>query len=145
MAGSDARSIRRSQLKAAAPSKRQRGYSVLVISGRSAAFAYDLTCAIVLTTASTGVSDVFGRTRAVFLLLAVALFASVWSNSACLATSGRSWDLPSQSCSGPRLIRPHPGCSCGPHNSTSCVGLDGGRQPADIEAKGLTAPAMRSI
>ena len=51
---------------------------ISVESGRSGAFAFDLCCALVLTVASFGVSAVFGRTRALFVLLAVAIFVSVW-------------------------------------------------------------------
>jgi hypothetical protein len=67
---------------------------ISVISGRSAAFAYDLTCAIVLTAASIGVSAVFSRTRAVFLLLAVALFVSVWFDFGLIGFLGKIVGFP---------------------------------------------------
>jgi hypothetical protein len=51
---------------------------ISVISGRSGAFAYDLTCAVVLVVTAMGVSSVFGRTRSVFVLLVASLFVSVW-------------------------------------------------------------------
>ncbi|SHH64870.1 hypothetical protein [Bradyrhizobium erythrophlei] len=67
---------------------------VSVISGRSAAFAYDLTCAIALTAASIGVSAVFSRTRAVFLLLAAALFVSVWFDFGLIGYLGKIVGFP---------------------------------------------------
>ena len=67
---------------------------ISVISGRSGAFAYDLTCAIVLTAASLGVSAVFSRTRAVFVLLAVALFVSVWFDLGLVGYLGKIVGFP---------------------------------------------------
>ncbi|MGH7264748.1 MAG: hypothetical protein ACREMB_07810, partial [Candidatus Rokuibacteriota bacterium] len=47
-------------------------------SGRSAAFAYDLGCAVVLTAASLGVGGLFARRPATFAVLTAGLFTSFW-------------------------------------------------------------------
>jgi hypothetical protein len=51
---------------------------ISAISHRPAAFAYDLTCGIVLSAASLGVSAIFSRTRVAFVLLSMSLFTSIW-------------------------------------------------------------------
>ena len=51
---------------------------ISVLSGRSGAFAYDLTCAVLLTAASLGVAGTFARSRVAFVLLAAALLTSSW-------------------------------------------------------------------
>ena len=48
------------------------------ISRRSSAFAYDLTCAIVLVAVACGLAGVTARRRSVFLAVAVGLFTSFW-------------------------------------------------------------------
>jgi hypothetical protein len=67
---------------------------ISTISGRPGAFAYDLTCAIVLTVTSIGVSAAFSRTRSVLVLLAVALFVSVWFDFGRLGYLGKIVGFP---------------------------------------------------
>jgi hypothetical protein len=67
---------------------------ISAISRRSATFAYDLTCGIVLAAASLGVSAIFSRARAVFILLAVSLFTSVWFDIGQIGYLGKMIGFP---------------------------------------------------
>jgi hypothetical protein len=51
---------------------------IALLTGRSGMFAFDLACAIVLTAGVCAVSGIFGRSRLIVVLLAVALFSSQW-------------------------------------------------------------------
>ena len=58
---------------------------ISTLSGRSGLFSYNLSCAIILITASLGLAGIFAQTVSAFLIVALGAFLSTWYS---LSTAG---------------------------------------------------------